>query len=68
MEKHLVEAFEKLLLACKTHTAAAEFLGIDRQHYRRLRNGRVNIPQRTADYIILKAQEAGTDQRVPAHA
>lgn len=68
MEKKLSDAFNILRLAYKTHCDAARHLGINRDHYRAMRNGRVNIPQRTADYIILKAQEAGTDQRAPAHA
>ncbi len=43
-------------------------IGIAPDHYRKMRNGRVNIPQRTADYIILKASDGrfymyGTSER-----
>ena len=62
------EAFETLRKSCGNNTLAAKHVGLSPEHYRMLRNGRVNIPQRTADYIILKAQGAGTDQRVSAHA
>lgn len=50
-------AFKNLHGSLGSHSAAAKFLGITPQHYTALRNGRANIPQRTADYIILKALE-----------
>ena len=54
---NLRTAFENLAMAHGNHSAVAIFLGYTVEHYRALRNGRVNIPQRTADYIILKASE-----------
>lgn len=61
MNNELEKAFAALRKKYGTHCAAAEHLGIYRDHYRRLRNGRANIPQRTADYILLKAKEAVED-------
>lgn len=54
-------AFQSLENFYGTHSRAAAALGISRDHYRALRNGRANIPQRTADYILLKAKEAVED-------
>ncbi len=54
---HLQKAFCSLRQKLGSHSAAARTLGINRDHYCAMRNGRVNIPQRTADYIILKASE-----------
>ena len=54
---HLQKAFCSLRQKLGSHSAAARTLGINRDHYCAMRNGRANIPQRTADYIILKAQE-----------
>lgn len=50
----------------KTHTAAAAALGIDPKHYRDLRNGRVNVPHKTATYIILTAESVGTAKSTPS--
>lgn len=57
MDTALKNAFDTLRLKHGSHCAAAENIGIARDHYRRLRNGRANIPQRTAEYILLKAAE-----------
>ena len=51
-------AFQNLQDSLGSHSAAAKFIGMTPQHYTALRNGRANIPQRTADYILLKAKEA----------
>lgn len=61
MDEKLMEAFEALKLRYGTHSTAAMHLGITIDHYCALRNGRANIPQRTADYILLKAKEAVED-------
>ena len=47
-----------------THGAAAKHLGITEQHYNALRNGRANMSIRTADYILMKAQEI-TEHTIP---
>lgn len=57
MAQALVTAFEALLKKHGSHRQAAKVLRITSDHYRKMRNGRVKIPQRTADYIILKASE-----------
>lgn len=57
MKKDLQEAFEAIRRKLGSHGAAAKELGINRDHYCAMRNGRANIPARTADYILLKAQE-----------
>lgn len=57
MDPTLNSAFGILKDKLGTHGAAANFLGMTRDHYCALRNGRVPIPQRTAEYIILKASE-----------
>ncbi len=54
---NLPEAYTQLRERFGSHGAAAKFLGMTEQHYNALRNGRANMPQRTADYIILKASE-----------
>ena len=54
-------AFQTLHDSLGSHSAAAKFIGMTPQHYTALRNGRANIPQRTADYILLKAKEAAED-------
>lgn len=59
MTQHLEKAFADLLQKYGSHSHAAKCLGIAPDHYRKMRNGRVNIPQRTADYIILKASSSG---------
>lgn len=50
-------AFKILKAHFKSHSAAALALGFTKDHYRALRNGRANIPPRTAEYILLKAAE-----------
>lgn len=50
-------AFENLARVYGSHSSAAAAIGFARDHYRAMRNGRVSIPQRTAEYIILKANE-----------
>ena len=62
---NISEAFALLKKKHGTHTAASSAIGLSPVHYRAMRNGRVNIPQRTADYIILKATELSP---VPAAA
>lgn len=57
MDKVLQDAFGTLRQKLGSHSTAAQTLGINRDHYCAMRNGRVKIPQRTADYIILKASE-----------
>ena len=47
-------------LATFSHSKAASTLGFSRDHYRALRNGRVRIPARTVEYIMLKAREVAT--------
>lgn len=65
MKKDLLNAFAILLTHYGSHCAVARSIGLTQDHYRAMRNGRVNIPQRTADYIILKAQEAVEQQSPP---
>ena len=57
MTYDLGKAFEILLKKHGSHCKSAKVLKISHDHYRKMRNGRVNIPKRTADYIILKASE-----------
>lgn len=57
MNKNLQVAFRMLREKFGSHSAAACNLGINRDHYCAMRNGRANIPQRTAEYILLKAAE-----------
>ena len=57
MEKDLQNAFVVLRETYGAHRLAAIAIGITPDHYRKIRNGRANIPQRTADYIVLKASE-----------
>jgi hypothetical protein len=54
---NLSDAYARLRDRFGSHGAAAKELGLTQQHYNALRNGRANIPRRTADYIILKALE-----------
>ena len=68
MNKDLLNAFAILLSHYGSHCAVARSIGIAQDHYRAMRNRRVNIPQRTADYIILKAQEAVEQQFSPQSA
>lgn len=60
MDANIDFAFARLKTKFGTHGAAAKFLGMTRDHYCALRNGRANIPARTAEYIMFKAQEAAT--------
>ena len=60
----LPEAYARLREHFGTHGAAAKHLGMTEQHYNALRNGRANMSIRTADYILLKAQEV-TDHPIP---
>lgn len=55
-------AFSVLRTRLGPDRACANHIGVTPQHYEAMRNGRVNIPQRTADYIILKASEVGPGQ------
>lgn len=57
MNPDLTEAFASLLKKYGSHSHVAKKLGISPDHYRKIRNGRANIPPRTANYIILKAYE-----------
>ena len=52
----LINAFLILKDHYGTHCAAAEHIGITREHYAALRSGKAKIPKRTASYIILQAQ------------
>ena len=62
----LSNAYALLYQRFGTHGAAAQYLGMTQQHYAALRNGRANVPARTAEYIILKAQElSGVDMPPP---
>lgn len=61
MNKELQDAFEVLRSKFGSHSAASRWLGINRDHYCAMRNGRVPIPERTAGFIILKAQELSLD-------
>lgn len=58
MKTELQSAFEGLRAKHGSHSAAARILNINRDHYCAMRNGRANIPQRTAEFIIMKASEA----------
>ncbi len=57
MEESLKNAFEILCRRFGNHGKAAKALGFTRDHYCALRNGRAKIPRRTAEYILLKANE-----------
>ena len=61
----LPEAYARLRGHFGSHGAAAKYLGMTEQHYNALRNGRANMPERTADYIVLKTAELND---CPAHA
>ena len=56
MDPNLNSAFAILKDKLGTHGAAASYLGIHRDHYCALRNGRAHITKRTAELIILKAK------------
>lgn len=69
MDKKLQDAFEVLRRQHGSHSAVAKHIGITGDHYCALRNGRANMATRTADYILLKAQEvAGITPSQPAEA
>jgi hypothetical protein len=51
------KAFAVLRDRLGSDRVCASFVGVSPQHYEAMRNKRVNIPRRTADYIILKALE-----------
>ena len=61
----LSEAYECLRDRFGSHGAAAKHLGMTEQHYNALRNGRANMPARTANYILMSAQETFTQQSLP---
>lgn len=56
-ENTLNVAFAALKSKFGNHGAVAAYLGMSRDHYCAIRNGRVHIPRRTADLIIMKARE-----------
>lgn len=60
MDLNLNSAFSILKDKLGTHGAAASYLGMTRDHYCALRNGRAHIPKRTAEFIVLKAKEAAS--------
>ena len=55
---NLPDAYARLRDRYGTHGAAAKYLNMTEQHYNALRNGRANMPPRTAEFIIMKALEA----------
>lgn len=57
MNMQLTEAFETLKEFCGNHTKAARLLGLSRDHYRRVRNGRAVITQQLQYYILGKAKD-----------
>lgn len=57
----LSTAFNALHKFYGTHSGAARAIKISIPYYRDLRNGRVSIPPRTAEYIIMKAEEASLE-------
>lgn len=61
----LSDAYTRLREHFGTHGAAAEYLGLNGNHYEALRNGRANMPQRTADYIVMKAQALSIPKAPP---
>lgn len=56
------EAFQILRQLFRTDRRCAELVGMSPQHYEALRNGRVAMPKRTADFIILKAEQAAKEK------
>lgn len=65
----LSDAYDHLRKHLGTHGAAAKYLGMTEDHYNALRNGRANMPKRTADYILMKAQELSVPEmpQTPNH-
>ena len=59
---NLNTAFEELATKHGSHSAAATAIGYTTEHYRAIRNGRVKVSQRVAQFIILKAQEVAPQQ------
>lgn len=51
------KAISLIVAAFRTHGEAAAWLGFGRDHWQRLRDGKLPIPPRTAYYIIGKAEE-----------
>ena len=64
MQEDLQIACEALRKKYGSHGAVSRVLGINRDHYCALRNGRASIPKRTAELIVLKAREV-EKQEVP---
>lgn len=60
-QTNLVEAFDILLAAHKSHSRAALAVGLTPGHYRKIRHNRANIPNRLAELIILKAEQAAKE-------
>ena len=54
---NLNTAFEELAAKYGSHSAAADAIGYTTEHYRAIRNGRVKVSQRVAQFIILKARQ-----------
>lgn len=61
----LSEAYSRLREHFGSHGAAAKYLGLTEQHYNALRSGRANMPKRTADYILMKAQDLSVSEVQP---
>ena len=61
----LPEVYARLREHFGSHGAVAKHLGMTEQHYNALRKGRANMPERTKDYILLKAATLN-DCPVPA--
>lgn len=56
MDKELKKIFEAMLKRYGSHVAAAKALGIDKDYYRAMRNGRTNISKNMA--FIIKVRSA----------
>ena len=65
---NIEQAFSVLRERLGTDRMCASHIGVTPQHYNAMKNGRVSIPQRTADYIIMKASELESFPVPPAHA
>ncbi|EGW50074.1 hypothetical protein HMPREF1022_02896 [Desulfovibrio sp. 6_1_46AFAA] len=63
MDPNLNSAFDILRDKLGTHGAAASYLGMTRDHYCALRNGRAHIPKRTAELIVLKAKAVASQEQ-----
>lgn len=53
----LEHAISSLRLKFGSHRKVASELGLSCEHYSALRHGRVKLPQKTANLIILKAKQ-----------